>query len=252
MQIHPEVAEMQSQSSTGQLAKALAEFQKQHHVAKRTGVVEAQISEKNAKWNRPERKFSNLEDILEAIKPAAEHGLSHTETWHVIGTEHAVLRVTLRHTSGEQITSEWPMDMNAALNTSKEQARGSSQTYARRYLLMGIYGIVGADSDDTDDDGEATQAQTITPKQQQSEPARSEQRSAPSAPAQKGVAFLSDDERKEVVKTLSNVPAENRDALRQDFHDHFKPTTAVSKVGSDNFTQPRHKEWLDSNIAKYQ
>ena len=148
MSLHSELVEIQSQPSTGQLAKALAAFQKQHHAAKRTGVVAAQVNPEKPRYNRPERKFSNLEDILEAIKPAAEHGLSHTETWHVIGTEHAVLRVTLRHTSGEQITSEWPMDMNAALNTSKEQARGSSQTYARRYLLMGIYGIVGADKDE--------------------------------------------------------------------------------------------------------
>ena len=251
MSLDPGFAGMQSQPSTGQLAKALAAFQKDHHAAKRTGVVAAQINPNNSRYNRPERKFSNLEDILEAIKPAAEHGLSHTETWHVIGTEHAVLRVTLRHTSGEQITSEWPMDMNAALNTSKEQARGSSQTYARRYLLMGIYGIVGADKDDTDDDGESTKADSITPKQQQA-PKSSGSSSVQAAFAKKGVAFLTDEERKEVVKTLSNVPEQNRDALRQDFHNHFKPTTAVDRVSSDNFTQPRHKEWLDSNIAKYQ
>tara|TARA_R100001463_G_scaffold2450_1_gene10354 strand:- start:2749 stop:3507 length:759 start_codon:yes stop_codon:yes gene_type:complete len=252
MSLHSELVEIQSQPSTGQLAKALAAFQKQHHAAKRTGVVAAQVNPEKPRYNRPERKFSNLEDILEAIKPAAEHGLSHTETWHVIGTEHAVLRVTLRHTSGEQITSEWPMDMNAALNTSKEQARGSSQTYARRYLLMGIYGIVGADKDEADDDGESTKAQDVTPKQQQSDAAKSKQQPAPSAPARKGVVFLTDEQRKEIKKTLASVPEENRDALRQDFHDHFKPTTAVKLVNSDNFTQPRHQQWLDSNIAKYQ
>ena len=65
-----------------------------------------------------------------------------------------MLRVTLYHESGESIWSELPVDITQKNRSgSREQAQGSAMTYARRYLLLGIYGLA---NDDEDDDGEAT------------------------------------------------------------------------------------------------
>ena len=122
-------------------AKALAAFQQAAYAAGKTGKAQGRL-------------FSSLKDIIKTIKDnSAGLGLSHAETWHPLGTDHAVLRVTLYHESGESIWSELPVDVTQKNRSgSREQAQGSAMTYARRYLLLGIYGLA---NDDEDDDGEA-------------------------------------------------------------------------------------------------
>lgn len=122
-------------------AKALAAFQAKNYAAGKSG-------------NAQGRSFSSLKDICKTIQGAAEFGLSHSETWRPLGIEAALLRVTLHHESGESIHSELPVDITQKNRSgSREQAQGSAMTYARRYLLLGIYGLA---NDDEDDDGEAT------------------------------------------------------------------------------------------------
>ena len=123
-------------------AKALHTFQQAAYAAGKSGKAQG-------------RSFSSLKDIVKTIKEnSVSTGLSHSEAWRALGTEHAVLRVTLHHESGESIWSELPVDINQKNRSgSREQAQGSAMTYARRYLLLGIYGLA---NDDEDDDGEAT------------------------------------------------------------------------------------------------
>ena len=163
-------------------AKALAQFQQATYAAGKTGKAQG-------------RAFSSLKDIIKTIKDhSTDLGLSHAETWHPLGTDHATLRVTLYHESGESIYSELPVDITQKNRSgSREQAQGSAMTYARRYLLLGIYGLA---NDDEDDDGEATtgatnQVQAHTPKpaakpvavakQQQPEPAPEPDKLSPEA-----------------------------------------------------------------------
>lgn len=237
---------------TGELAKALAAFQKVHHAADKTGFIKG-WKKANGQVGQPDRHFSNLEDILKAIKGAADHGLCHTETWHPIGTTHAILRVTLHHTSGETVKSELPVDITQEMRGgSKEQAQGSSMTYARRYLLMGIYGIVGADKNESDDDGDATRseapaaaskptAQPVTPK---------ETSPAPSPAKPSGVVFMTDQEKAACISALKGLTADNRERLKAEFKAEFKISAA--KITPDHFQLPKHGEWVKANLANYQ
>jgi len=139
------VAESHDTTPPGQWkagAKALHTFQQAAYAAGKSGRAQG-------------RAFSSLKDICKTIKESSEGtGLSHAETWRALGTDHAVLTVTLHHESGESISSELPVDITQKNRSgSREQAQGSAMTYARRYLLLGIYGLA---NDDEDDDGEAT------------------------------------------------------------------------------------------------
>ena len=124
-------------------AKALYNFQQAAYAAGKTGRAQG-------------RAFSSLKDICKTIKEASDGtGLSHTERWAVTpNSDSAFLTVTLHHTSGESISSSIPVDITQKNRSgSREQAQGSAMTYARRYLLLGLYGLA---NDDEDDDGEAT------------------------------------------------------------------------------------------------
>ena len=245
---------------TGELAKALAAFQKGNHAAEKTGFIKG-WKKANGQVGQPDRYFSNLEDILKAVKGAANHGLCHTETWHPIGTTHAILRVTLHHVSGETVKSELPVDITQEMRGgSKEQAQGSSMTYARRYLLMGIYGIVGADKSESDDDGDLTRtsepvqaskpvANPITPTQTQTKSvASAEPASAPKTGG--GVVFMTDSEKSQCIDSLKGLSAQQREKLKADFKAEFK--ISAVKISPDHFQLPKHGAWVKANLASYQ
>ena len=241
-------------AATGELAKALATFQKDNYAAEKTGFIKG-WTKPNGQVGQPDRHFSNLEDILKAVKGAANHGLCHTETWHPIGTTHAILRVTLHHTSGETVKSELPVDITQEMRGgSKEQAQGSSMTYARRYLLMGIYGIVGADKNDSDDDGDSTRSEapaaasrpvskSVPPKETSSAP-------APAPAKSGGVVFLTDEEKLECVTKMKGLAADKRDQLKADFKAEFKISSV--KITPDHFQLPKHAAWVTANLGSYQ
>lgn len=91
-------------------------------------------------------RYADLAAVFNALKPSHENGLSVTQ--QTLFRDGAfLLRTTLRHTSGQWIASEYPLPLNA-----KPQEIGSALTYARRYSLSALTGIVA----DEDDDGEAT------------------------------------------------------------------------------------------------
>ena len=212
-------------------AKALHDFQQKVYAAGKSGKAQG-------------RAFSSLKDIVKTIKDnSAETGLSHAETWHPLGTDHAVLRVTLYHQSGESIWSELPVDVTQKNRSgSREQAQGSAMTYARRYLLLGIYGLA---NDDEDDDGEAT-----TTSADAAEPTRASSSPKP-APAPKakakadgGNGELSADEwakAKQIIKSHPEVKAlfmetyfkgqtENLKATQVDKKEHLELLLAQEKA----------------------
>ncbi len=247
---------------TGELAKALAAFQKENHAAGKTGFIKG-WKKPNGQVGQPDRHFSTLEDILKAVKVGANYGLCHTETWHPIGTNHAILRVTLHHVSGESVKSELPVDITQEMRGgSREQAQGSSMTYARRYLLMGIYGIVGADKNDSDDDGDSTRSATpieaikpvakpVTPTQPQSKPVASAEPAPASAPAKSGgVVFMTDSEKAQCIASLKGLSVEQREKLKADFKAEFKISSV--KISPEHFQLPKHGEWVKANLASYQ
>ena len=122
------------------LADALAEFQKQVKTANREGTAKD-------RGNR-ERKYSTLEDLLKALEPALELGLSHSQTFDFLPLENEVLTilVTTLFFKDEKIESKLPL--RDPKNPNVMHALGTSITYSRRYALGAIYGIGSEEDDD--------------------------------------------------------------------------------------------------------
>ena len=90
-------------------------------------------------------KFSSLKDCVNTIKPIlSKHGIAVTQmVRHGEAGDRVVTRLVHR-------TGEFVEDGGVPLaNTNDPQKMGSSMTYARRYGLLSICGVVG----DPDDDG---------------------------------------------------------------------------------------------------
>lgn len=110
---------------------ALSAFQGEMQAAKRDG--------KNPHFRNT---YATLSSVIEAVKPACKHGLSHTQTLER-SPDGLILVTTLRHKDGFEVRSELPLVLG-----NDWQRFGSAYTYARRYALMGIYGIASSDDDD--------------------------------------------------------------------------------------------------------
>lgn len=93
-------------------------------------------------------KYADLASVRDSIRaPLAKNGISYTQTMEFRETG-MVLVTTLWHTSGQWISSEYPLP-----TTARPQELGSALTYARRYSLSAIVG----NSADEDDDAEAAE-----------------------------------------------------------------------------------------------
>lgn len=120
------------------LAKALAEFQSQHHSAQRSG---------SGNYGQ----YVTLADALQAVQPATKYGLAHSQTLHHLGDGLMALRTLLMHVSGESIESDLPIPLKFDQGRGNSmQQLGSALTYARRYGLLSIYGLAGDDDDDAE------------------------------------------------------------------------------------------------------
>ena len=132
---------MKSESITN-LVKALTTFQ-----GKMTAV------KKDATNPFYKSKYATLDTIWETIrKPLSENGLSIVQTMNLI-EGNSVLETTLYHTSGEWISG------TQLVNPVKDdpQSLGSAISYARRYSLSALLGVV---SDEDDDANIATKQET--------------------------------------------------------------------------------------------
>jgi len=104
-------------------------------------------------------KYASLDTIWETIrKPLAENGLSVAQTMDV-DNDKSVLETTLYHTSGEWISGV------QLINPVKPdpQSQGSAITYARRYSLSAILGLVSDDDDDANTATKPAQTAPIKP-----------------------------------------------------------------------------------------
>ncbi len=110
-------------------------------------LAKAQASMKNAVLNKVnphfKSKFADLGDCMDCLRePLQANGLAVPQL--VIGAE---LHTTLMHVSGQYIVSIYPL----APVADTPQGMGSAITYARRYALCAMFGLVG----EPDDDGNA-------------------------------------------------------------------------------------------------
>lgn len=106
--------------------------------------------------------YAGLEDITRAIRqPLRQRGLSFS--WTTEGVEGGVLRVVciLRHTSGHEERSAFPVPIDTAAAMSGAQKHGAALTYGRRQSLVSLLGLTTAD-EDTDGVEPAHKTDTIT------------------------------------------------------------------------------------------
>lgn len=100
-------------------------------------------------------KYADLAAVWEAVKPALQaNGFVVVQSPNFEG-DIMWLETTLLHVSGERMTGRYP------LRPSKQdpQGFGSALTYARRYSLSSMLGVVA----DEDDDGNAASAPASKP-----------------------------------------------------------------------------------------
>lgn len=209
-------------------AKALHTFQQAAYAAGKSGKAQG-------------RAFSSLKDICKTIKESSKDtGLSHSETWRALGTDHAVLTVTLHHESGESISSELPVDITQKNRSgSREQAQGSAMTYARRYLLLGIYGLA---NDDEDDDGEATTT-VSTPATKPASSPKSVLVEKPKQDSSPQPVELTSEEKDTALKIIADDKASGGDIKKQ-FMAKFYPK--ADKLFSNMIAFKEHLAFLDA------
>lgn len=97
------------------------------------------------------QKYADFTSCMDACRlPLSQNGLAIVQACQTIDGK-LFLVTMIAHTSGQWLKSEFP------LNPSKQDSQGigSAMTYAKRYSLCGILGIV-ADEDGDDDDGETS------------------------------------------------------------------------------------------------
>lgn len=89
-------------------------------------------------------KYSTLDSILSAVESALlAQGLFVTQTTKVMENGKTVLLTTIYHTSGESLSSEYPLPENL-----DSQKLGAAITYARRYALCAILSVAADEEDE--------------------------------------------------------------------------------------------------------
>lgn len=127
-----------------ELAKALAAAQGELEPAEKNSTAAV------GKEGKLKRKYADLTAMIDAVrKVLPKHGLSIAQI--VLPSEGvAHVRTMLMHESGQWLASECRMPYDNTGSKNAIQSMGSAITYARRYSLSALVGVVA----DDDDDGE--------------------------------------------------------------------------------------------------
>ena len=122
-----------------------------------TALVQAQAEMPKAKKEADnpffKSKYASLDKVLPlAIEVLSKHGLAITQ--HIVALDggDSGLETMLLHESGEYLSST----MKLYIEKVNSQGQGSAVTYARRYAVQSIIGMVA----DTDDDGNESSPKT--------------------------------------------------------------------------------------------
>ena len=101
-------------------------------------------------------KYADLASGLVAIKKGlSDNGIAIVQVTYV-NSDNMMLETRLIHSSGQWITSHYPVCKMPA----NQQQMGSALTYARRYSLFALVGIAGSTDDDDGNDARRTNVGT--------------------------------------------------------------------------------------------
>lgn len=124
--------------------------------------------------------YSTLAAVIEAVRPATAHGLSHSQTFEQTDDGATLLVTTIHHLAGACIRSTLPIGFGADW-----QKNGSAITYARRYSLLAAYGLAPDDDDDGNNAAPAPTRQAARPVSTGNRPAPRDDRAIAVATARK-------------------------------------------------------------------
>ena len=228
------------------LSEALAIFQSKVKSADRTGTAkETRRDKKGGGTNTTERKYSTLEDVLKAIQPAAELGISHTQTFDYIplGTDQllTVLTTTL-YFKDEKLESKLPLKELKGFNVMHDL--GISITYTRRYALGAAYGI---GSEEDDDAMSLNQAPATEPGTSRT-PTKANQKLAPVSEQAIKNPPITTDARNLIMDQLKELNKTNPDKYKEialAFINEFKVPKLTGYI-----SEARHGEFLSHAISK--
>lgn len=128
---------MKSSEHLNELAEALSKAQ---------GVMQFALKDSQNPFFKS--SYADLTSIVSCIqKPLSENGLSFVQAMRLEG-DMKILETVLLHKSGQWISSDYPVNPTKG----DPQSLGSATSYARRYGLQALIGVVA----DDDDDGEAS------------------------------------------------------------------------------------------------
>src|SRR6202163_3760329 len=119
-------------------------------------------------------RYASLSSGLDIIrKVLGSQQIAVTQTTDIDRANGTVnLTTLLLHTSGEWISSDWPVCQLS--ETSAPRRMGAALTYARRYALFTMVGIAGEDDADLDGSVEKPTARPIEVSNSKSAPAQSQ------------------------------------------------------------------------------
>jgi ERF superfamily len=147
-----------SSESIGAIAAALAKAQAELTNPEKSLI--ATIRASDPRQNDQTFRYAALSSGLDIVRKALGGHEIATVQMTAIDKEAGLIRLTttLAHSSGEWLSSEWPV---CAINeTATPRRMGAALTYARRYALFTLVGIAGEDDLDASDLGAGINSDT--------------------------------------------------------------------------------------------
>jgi ERF superfamily protein len=138
-----------SSESIASLAAALAKAQAELTNPEKTQIATVELGESGAAGRS--FRYAPLSSGLEIVrKTLGQHAIAVIQTTAIdSATDTVNLTTVLAHSSGEWISSDWPVCSVADRTTPHRM--GAALTYARRYALFTLVGIAGEDDVDAPD-----------------------------------------------------------------------------------------------------
>jgi len=217
------------------LSEALAIFQSKVKAADKNG---------KAKFPQP-RTYSLLEDVIKALQPATELGLSHTQTFDYVPLEGGnvlTVLITTIYFKDQKLESKLPLkDMNG---NNVYHDLGIAITYSRRYALAAAYGIGSEHDDDAVSLTQAPEKEKGT----RATPTKPKQKLAPVSEKAKTHPPITTKARELVVDQLKELNSLHPEKARE-LADSYKKEFNVPKV-IGHITEARHGEFWALAISK--
>jgi hypothetical protein len=138
-----------SSEAIGAIASALAKAQAE--LTNPEKALVATIRASNPREKDQTFRYAALSSGLDIVRKAlGAHEIAMVQTTAIDGDAGLIrLTTTLAHSSGEWLSSEWPVC--AISETATPRRMGAALTYARRYALFTLVGIAGEDDLDAPD-----------------------------------------------------------------------------------------------------